>query len=79
MCDLMEDMKRTRRGQPQLPSELPPALMSFQQLQPANSNIWRHVGFADVYNYLRRNKKLQIPPQWRDVVPTRMHEVQGDI
>ena len=71
-------MKRTRRGQPQLPSELPPALVSLQRLQPADSNIWRHVGFTDVYNYLRRNKKLQIPPQWRDVVPARMHEVQRD-
>ena len=74
-ADMLEDLKRTSKGQPQLPNQVPSALSSFQELKCADTSVWRHVHLAPVFNYLRRNKKLRIPVEWQAFVPTHMHEV----
>ena len=73
---MLEDLKANRCGQPQLPTgRLPTALESFQNLESADVNIWRSMKLASVFNYLRYNKYLKIPVEWRAFVPKLMHEV----
>lgn len=70
VCDLFEEMKSFKLGQPQLPSVVPPAIETFQQLRMSDPEIWRHVDLASVYNYLRRSKKLRIPVEWQHLMPS---------
>ena len=72
VCDLMELMKKTRLGQPELPAVLPDALETFGNLQVADPLVWRKVNLPSVYNYLRRNKKLNIPVEWQHVMPKKI-------
>ena len=76
-CDLIHDLKANCNGRPQIPKVLPSARDSFDGLQPADRSLWRHVNFAEVFNYLRQNRQLCIPVEWQDVIPKTMHEVSG--
>ena len=69
---MLEEMKATRKGQPELPHVVPPAIETFMQLEMADPEIWRHVDVKSVYNYLRRSKKLQIPAEWQHLMPKKL-------
>eukprot|EP00435_Cladocopium_sp_Y103_P042265 s1020_g11.t1 len=71
---MLEDLKAACKGKPQLPDQVPSALTSFQQMEHADTQIWRNAGLSKTYNYLRRNKKLRIPVEWQAVLPARLHE-----
>lgn len=74
-CDMLEDLKATRAGQPEaLAGGYPPATELFQQMEFADRTIWKHCQLAKVFNYLRRNKKLQIPAEWQGLVPDLLPE-----
>ena len=70
-ADLREEMKGSRAGQPELPKELPSAVATFEQLEGADRDIWRHVDLASAFNYLRRHRRLKIPVEWQSLVPDR--------
>ena len=72
VCDMLEEMKATRQGQPELPHIVPTAIETFGQLEMADPQIWRHVDLKGVYNYLRRSKNLQIPAQWLHLMPKKL-------
>lgn len=72
---MLEDLKRTCKGQPQDPGRAQPALTSFSELEPADPMVWRTAKLPSVFNYLRKNKRLAIPVEWQAVVPHRLQEV----
>ena len=66
----VDSLKASCRGQPLLPDILPPAtetfrLMSYNQ----DAQLWSNLELSSVFTYLRGSKKLQIPSQWKDLVP----------
>lgn len=69
--DLIESMKSTCLGQPQLPAHLPTALDTFQMNWFSNldDELWQFAGIESLFNYLRKHKKLRIPDEWKHVVP----------
>lgn len=69
---MVEEMKGDCKGLPALPAAVPPARSSFEALAPADPAIWRQVGFPEMFNYLRRNKHLNIPTEWKDLIPAKM-------
>ena len=69
---MLEEMKATRQGQPELPHIVPTAIETFGQLEMADPQIWRHVDLKGVYNYLRRSKNLQIPAEWLHLMPKKL-------
>ena len=72
---MLEDLKSTRLGQPQLPDKLPAAIDTFKKLEMSDHNVWRHMDLSSVYTYLRNNRKLKIPAEWRAFVPKSFNEV----
>ena len=73
-CDLHEEMKANCLGQPGLPAELPLAVETFRLFQETDATVWPTAGLPDVFNYLRKSKRLVIPSDWKHLVPTRMDE-----
>lgn len=71
-CDLIEEMKHNRKGQPQLPEVTPPAIETFQHLVVADGSLWRQVDLSSVYNYVRRSKRLVIPMEWKNFFPEKI-------
>ena len=69
VLDMVEPMKASCRGLPEIPAELPPAIVTFSELEWETSEVWMFVDLASVYEYLRGNKNLKIPTEWRPFVP----------
>ena len=65
---LMGNMKKTARGQPELPESVPDALDVFK-LEWDTSEVWHFADLNTLFLYLRKNKKLQIPHKWKAFVP----------
>lgn len=75
---MLDHLKATKAGQPQASASYPPATEMFQHLEYADRTIWKHCELAKVFNYLRRNKQLQIPAEWQGLVPDALPEfVEG--
>ena len=73
VIDLIEDMKRSAKGMPELPAEVPTALQSFQGWPGVDQvGEWHFAEFHHMFNYLRGNRKLSIPCEWRGVIPDRL-------
>lgn len=62
-------MKQSVRGKPELPTPLPAALETWKLPWNSEGRLWSFTGLADVFEYLRGNKKLRIPPEWQPFVP----------
>jgi len=69
---MIEEMKSSCSGQPELPQVLPPGVVTFSWLKEADTTIWRAADLPNVFNYLRRSKRLQIPQDWQHLVPMAM-------
>ena len=69
VVDLIEKIKASARGQPPLPTELPPAVKTFRSEGWHTSDVWMFSDLAPVYRYLRGNSSLHIPGEWRRLVP----------
>ena len=70
---MVEDMKRTCCGQPRLPSVVPPALETFKNMDWCeNTELWEFAQLPQLFNYLRPNRVLKIPSEWKSVVPKSM-------
>lgn len=72
LIDLLDDMKATAAGRPVPPVDVPSALQSFSQWPEMIPGDWQFVDLAELYNYLRGNRNLQIPQQWRGTIPDRL-------
>ncbi|CAL1151064.1 unnamed protein product [Cladocopium goreaui] len=72
LVDMLDAMKSTAKGQPALPMELPPALTTMGEPWPMADCEWSFAGFGEVFDYLRGNRKLEIPPEYRAVIPRKI-------
>lgn len=72
---MLEDLKATCQGKPATPEVIPSAITSYQKLECADPSVWQHAGLASVYNYLRKHKRLQIPNEWKHLIPKKLPEV----
>ncbi|CAL1139816.1 unnamed protein product, partial [Cladocopium goreaui] len=62
VCDLVEGMKMTARGQPQITMEsTPPAIETIQLDWEFDPSLWQYVDFGEVFAYLRGSTNLNIP------------------
>lgn len=69
VLDMVESLKASCKGLPELPADLPPAIVTFSELQWETSDVWTFVDLPPVYEYLRGNRNLKIPEEWRPFVP----------
>ena len=72
LIDMVEEMKETASGCPQLPDTVPSAFEMFNRSWDTPADLWQYVGFDGLFEYLRGNRKLKIPPEWRTVIPNRL-------
>ena len=70
LASLDKPLKSSCRGRPPLPEDLPAAIETFSGMSfGEQSELWRFVDLESVYIYLRGGQKLNIPPEWRHLVP----------
>ena len=67
LVDLYHELVHSARGQPALPEHVPPAIQSYNSL-PETVGLG-FAGLESVFNYLRRNRSLQIPHEWKEHIP----------
>ena len=72
ITDQIEEFKRTSRGCPELPAQLPSALDTFSRLEWAESNVWGSAGLPEFYRYLRKCNTLKIPEEWKPFFPNKL-------
>ena len=72
MVDMLEDLKESACGAPALPKLVPSALDCFRGPWFRDPREWQYVNFGEVYDYLRGSRKLEIPPNWRGIIPDRL-------
>lgn len=76
MADIVEELKATCAGQPQLPPQVESALAAFHcpGWVESDSDVWQFANFPQLFNYLRGCKHLVIPAEWANLVPRKMRE-----
>ena len=72
LVDLLEDMKASAKGCPELPALVPHARETLANWPATNRKDWEFSALAEVYQYLRGNRNLKIPTEWRGIVPDRL-------
>ena len=72
VTDMAEDIKRTCRGMPLATAAnglTPSALETLQLFWGSDASLWKAAELGQLYAYLRKNKALKIPDEWRLWVP----------
>ena len=72
VVDLIEEMKANCAGQPRLEHPVPPAWKTLAMEWPVSEGMWDFADFQSVFTYLRGSKRLNIPPEFRPVIPHRI-------
>ena len=73
VCDLVESMKMTARGQPQITMVSTPAAIETIQLDwEFDPSLWQFVDFGEVFTYLRGSTSLKIPEPWNTIIPRKL-------
>ena len=74
MVDMVEDLKPGAKGKPELPAQgAPPALYTMTQLEwNTPADLWTFADFDQLFTYLRGSKRLRIPLEWRNVIPSKL-------
>ena len=72
MCDLVEELKKSRAGQPEIMGEVPSAMEVMSWKWDCDPELWQFVDFKAVYSYLRGSKSLAIPNEWRPLIPDQL-------
>lgn len=72
MRDLVEQMKSTALGQPEIVGPPPSAIDTMQMVWDSDKALWGFVDFPEIFRYLRGSKKLQIPEIWKPIIPRRL-------
>ena len=70
LVDLYPKLTQTPKGRAPAPAdgEVPPAMTSFSEM-PDSANCLEFAQLDEVFNYLRRNRHLNIPAHWKQHVP----------
>ena len=69
LTERCEVLKRTTQGV-DFPSVVPPALETFESMVYGEElELWSFAHLEEVFCYLRGSKRLQVPPEWKRVVP----------
>lgn len=68
MVDIFDDLTGSARGRAAVPNKLPAAVDSFLGM-PEKTNALEFARLDLVFNYLRRGRNLQIPIEWKHLVP----------
>ena len=71
LVDMYAELTRSSRGQAPLPTPLPAAMASFEEM-PDSAECLEFAELHAVYNYLRRNRHLRLPAHWKHLVPKPM-------
>ena len=70
VAGIIDKVKATARGQPELPEKVPAATETIQDVEwSTDPDLWCFVDFASAFNYLRQCKHLRIPSEWRGLIP----------
>ena len=64
MVDLYHDLTTTSKDMAKVPFPVPPAMESFKKMTDGHSAL-QFAALGDVYRYLRGNRRLSIPDNWR--------------
>ena len=65
-----EDLKKAGAARLAVPKNLPLAMETFESMQyGVNSELWTCAELASVFNYVRGGRKLQIPSEWKHLIP----------
>ncbi|CAL1154504.1 unnamed protein product [Cladocopium goreaui] len=72
LVDLLEPMKETAKGSPVAPVPTPKAVETFNQWPEVNPADWSFADFGEMFAYLRGNRHLIIPEEWRGTIPDRL-------
>lgn len=57
----------SKNGKPALVGEPPDPIQLFQHMQ--YNDVWNDAAMPEVVAYLRGNRHLNVPPQWRHLLP----------
>ena len=72
-ASLYPEMKRSCYGQPKLPEVIPAASETFASMSwGTDQDLWSFANLASVFKYLRGGEALNIPVDWRPLVPKRL-------
>ena len=78
MVNISEDLMKSSRGCPELPSEIPPAISTFQAMAwGSGSDLWAFASLPEVFLYLRGGNHLKIPTEWKPLIPRSLPLPQG--
>ena len=69
LIGLLDGMKASARGCPEVPAVVPDGRELMTNWPATNSEDWEFSALAEVYQYLRGNRNLKIPPSWRGITP----------
>ena len=73
VLDIVETLKATCRGQPQIThGQTPLATETMQLTWDHDKDLWEFVDFEELFVYLRGSKNLRIPDCWKDIIPRRI-------
>ena len=72
VCDLLEPMKSTCKGQPCIEGPIPTAIETMSMEWFRDDELWQFVDFQETYRYLRGSKRLAIPDEWRPIIPDKL-------
>jgi len=70
---LMERMKSTCKGQPEIPAGQTPVAIEVMELEwECDPELWSFVDFGEIFTYLRGSKRLNIPDSWKHIIPRKL-------
>ena len=73
VADILPELKATARGCPPAPKEevraLDMLLSEADREEESNEDLFEGAYLSDVYEYLRRGKHLNMPPEWKAHLP----------
>ncbi|CAK9003810.1 Uncharacterized protein SCF082_LOCUS7912 [Durusdinium trenchii] len=78
LVDLYTDLTDSPCGTARLPKRVPPAFESFKKMPDSHEGL-RFAALGEVYSYLRGNRHLVIPSEWRPFVICLFSLHMGDV
>lgn len=70
LVTIFEEMITNKKGMPVLPTNLPSAEETFQEM--TFDDPWQDATVVSVCHWLRGGRSLRIPPTFRKVLPTKL-------
>lgn len=72
ICNLVEKMKATACGQPQISGPVPDAVDTMRLEWECDPELWQFVDFHEIFVYLRGSTRLSLPEIWQSVIPRKL-------